>query len=328
MCGRESRQEDQLNSTHVAGRHWCRNLTDGYVSDRACDLTVTHPAGKKRGWNRVALEAPLVAVFWGQAERFGMPSEGVTPDGAEAGIDLTSGEWSDPKNGNRVVASEKDGFLCHVTLRARVDLQPHDVFRIFANPDNSHIFRDINSVPYRKVLEDDGLGRQLVEIEQASGFKFLVIPIKFSTRLFVEQDEKALSLKFRLAKKGTMKEFKGEWTLTPVTVKGEDGQETVTGTFVQLEQDVLPAFIPWFCGRILRGISVNAVRRLLEDLEKVVERLKKGESIDDVLQNRPKGSLKDSLDRNAGGKAGPVAADKPSGRVESFPVAGDCDDSD
>lgn len=262
------------------------------------------------------------------SESAGMPSEEATLNGADGTIDLTSAEWSDPKNGNRVFAREKDGFLCHVTLRARVDLQPRDVFRIFANPDNSHIFRDINAVPYRKVLEDDGQGRQLVEIEQASGFKFLVIPVHFRTRLLVEQDEQALTLKFRLAKRGTMKEFAGEWTLTPVKTKGDDGKETVTGTFVQLEQDVLPAFIPWFCGRILRAISVNAVRRLLEDLDRVVGRLKNGESIDDVLENKKGDLQKDTKHGEVDGEHAEAARNKSLEHIKSFPITADCNDSD
>lgn len=83
---------------------------------------------------------------------------------------------------------DKEGFLCHITLDVDFKLTPKELMRLFSNPDNSGVFRDIYAVPYREVVEDDGEGRQKVVVEQVSGFKFLVVPITFSTHLNVEKN--------------------------------------------------------------------------------------------------------------------------------------------
>ena len=91
--------------------------------------------------------------------------------------------------------SDKEGFLCHITLDADFHLTPEQLMTLFSNPDNSGVFRDIYAVPYREVLEDDGDGRQKVTVEQVSGFKFLVVPITFSTHLNVEKNIKKLTFR-------------------------------------------------------------------------------------------------------------------------------------
>ena len=45
-------------------------------------------------------------------------------------------------------------------------------------------------VGYRKVLEDDGKGKQKVEVEQVAAWKLLMFKGSFSTRLFVFQDKR------------------------------------------------------------------------------------------------------------------------------------------
>ena len=44
-------------------------------------------------------------------------------------------------------------------------------------------------VKYRRVLEDDGKGKQKVEVEQVAAWKLLMFHGSFSTRLFVNQDQ-------------------------------------------------------------------------------------------------------------------------------------------
>lgn len=46
-------------------------------------------------------------------------------------------------------------------------------------------------VSYRKVLEDDGKGKQRVEVEQLARWRFLWFSGKFSTRLYVFQDRRS-----------------------------------------------------------------------------------------------------------------------------------------
>ena len=81
-----------------------------------------------------------------------------------------------------------EGFLCRITMDADFRLTPTQLMTVFSNPDNTGVFRDIYAVPYREVVEDDGEGRQKVIVEQVSGFKFLVVPITFSTHLNVERN--------------------------------------------------------------------------------------------------------------------------------------------
>ncbi|CAD7700530.1 unnamed protein product [Ostreobium quekettii] len=203
-------------------------------------------------------------------------ADGDGAEGVEAPVDLSSGEWSDPSNDRRVVATDSEGFLCRITLRARLSLSPEETFAVFTNPDNSSIFRDVYGVRHRHLVSDDGQGVKVFEVEQISGFNFVAIPIRFSTRLFVEQDARAMRVSFRLARPGNMKELNGVWTMLPV-------DSPVGGTFVTLEQDVLPAFVPPLLGRFLKGISVNAARRMLEDLDAVAARVRGGEPLDAVL---------------------------------------------
>ncbi len=46
-------------------------------------------------------------------------------------------------------------------------------------------------VSYRKVLEDDGRGKQRVEVEQVANWRFLCFSGSFATRLHVLQDKRS-----------------------------------------------------------------------------------------------------------------------------------------
>ncbi|GMH43228.1 hypothetical protein BSKO_11150 [Bryopsis sp. KO-2023] len=193
-------------------------------------------------------------------------------------IDLTRGEWSNQRHS--VEATAKEGYMCHITMNAQLDLTPEQMFAIFTHPDNSHIFRDLGRTVKYKVLEDtdDGV-RQKLEIEQQAVFKFLAIPIKFSTKLLVDVDFENLKMSFKLAKWGTMRKFEGHWDMEPLL--GEDGE--VVGTKAMLTQDVLPLIVPPLLKGFLSGVSANVVRRLLEDLETVAKRVTEGENISKIL---------------------------------------------
>lgn len=96
-----------------------------------------------------------------------------------------------------IEVTDKEGFLCHIHMDFDIRLTPTELMRVFSNPDNSGVFRDIYGVPYRRVVEDDGNGRQKVVVEQLSGFKFLVVPITFTTCLNVERNMNKLTFRFR-----------------------------------------------------------------------------------------------------------------------------------
>jgi len=48
----------------------------------------------------------------------------------------------------------------------------------------------LQKVQYRRVLEDDGRGRQKVEVEQVAAWKLLMFSGSFTTRLYVFQDKR------------------------------------------------------------------------------------------------------------------------------------------
>lgn len=70
-----------------------------------------------------------------------------------------------------------------------------------------------------------------------------------------------------------MARFNGTWELRPEAHPATGRQRTRA----VLNQHLLPAFIPPFLSRVpvigstLRGVSVRALKRLVEDIEKVVE---------------------------------------------------------
>lgn len=117
---------------------------------------------------------------------------------SERDLIMTSNEHSEPqlpqqrplREKEDITVHDKEGFLCRIILDVDFKLTPEELMRIFTNPDNTGVFRDIYAVPHREVVEDDGEGRQKVVVEQVSGFRFLVVPITFSTHLNVEKNLK------------------------------------------------------------------------------------------------------------------------------------------
>lgn len=191
-------------------------------------------------------------------------------------IDLTIGKWENEKH--TVEASAKEGFMCRVTVNSKLPMTPSQLFGVFSNPDNSHIFRDLGKTVKYEVVEDDGAGHQCIELEQRAVLKFLAIPYKFSTFLRVELDFNRMTMKFKLAKRGMMKKFDGGWTLEPIM----DGKKIV-GCHAQLVQDVLPIFVPPFLTNLLTGVSVHVVIRLLEDLEALCKKYSEGMNMSQLL---------------------------------------------
>lgn len=115
------------------------------------------------------------------------------PNGERAFADLPAQRPLREKEEIKVY--DKEGFLCRITLDADFKLTPKELMTVFSNPDNTGVFRDIYAVPYREIVEDDGDGRQKVMVEQVSGFKFLVVPITFSTHLNVEKNLNKLTFR-------------------------------------------------------------------------------------------------------------------------------------
>ncbi|KAK9826878.1 hypothetical protein WJX81_002946 [Elliptochloris bilobata] len=161
------------------------------------------------------------------------------------------------------------------------------LFAVLSNPDNTGVFRDIKRVSSRRVLELDPSGRKVIEIEQVGESRILWRRQEFVTLLTVVEDSRdseRLTTSFELVQSDILARFNGKWTLTPLRENGE-----VTGCSAVLDQDLLPKGIPSFLkhvpvlGDVLRNISVRAVKRLVEDIDGVLEQLRAGRTWDQVF---------------------------------------------
>ncbi|KAI8477292.1 MAG: hypothetical protein J3K34DRAFT_515945 [Monoraphidium minutum] len=193
--------------------------------------------------------------------------------------------------------SNANGYMCHIRLDCDFPVPPSVLFEIFTHPDNSAAFRDIKRVGFRKVLRSEP-GYKLVEVEQVGALRIMWgLERTFSTLLRVEEDARdpaCLVTTFDLVRSDVLAKFQGSWQLRPV-VDPQTGE--VVGCRGELHQDVLPRGVPPFLshlpllGGLLRGASLNTIRRLVEDMKGLVERVKAsgksvGEVIDEVAAER------------------------------------------
>ncbi|CAG9461891.1 unnamed protein product [Pedinophyceae sp. YPF-701] len=215
-------------------------------------------------------------------------------------MNAMAGEDGFRADGTRCRVTNKAGFLCHIEMDAIWQLSVAEVVQIFSNPCNAAVFRDIAAVPHRAQLYDFGGGNEVVEVEQQSEVRFLWVRKRFSTLMHVrtvppKSPTDGASMEVCLAEPGILTKFHGKWSLRPAD--GPRGPNTACiGT---LQQEVLPAGIPAgasrvpFVGRLLRGMSVRAIRRIIEDMRKIERRVLKGEDIASVL--RPPGAVEAPL---------------------------------
>ncbi|KAK9918761.1 hypothetical protein WJX75_006665 [Coccomyxa subellipsoidea] len=203
-----------------------------------------------------------------------------------------SGESIEKGKGDRYVinVSNAKGYLCHIHMESKYDCPPEMLFAIFTNPDNTGVFRDIKKRGKRKVLELDPAGRKIVEVEQIGEAKVLFKMREFTTLLKVDEDARnpeELRTGFTLIRSDILSRFNGCWSMSPI--RNAEGTEVV-GTAATLEQDILPAGAPAFLkhvpllGNALRGICVRAVKRMVEDLDNVLEKVRSGTPLDDILK--------------------------------------------
>lgn len=200
----------------------------------------------------------------------------------------------------KIRVTQPEGFTCKVEMQAKLDFPPEKVFDILVDPDNSRYFTNVSAVTYRNILEDDGAGKQRVEVEQAAAWKFLIFSGVFLTRLFVSQDRNEGSVEFVLAKQGFMKDFTGRWEIRPFDqhslnelsgkkslfgdmsyrVKSLLGREKPSSTLVTLEQSILPNRTPpKFFEPLMKRTTCHIVKTIMQDLKDEVNRVKKGDPI-------------------------------------------------
>ncbi|XP_042410727.1 uncharacterized protein LOC122000383 [Zingiber officinale] len=181
-----------------------------------------------------------------------------------------------------IKVSVPKGSLCNLNAKFNVGLPPESVFNIVTDPDNKRVFKNIKEVSSRKVLLDEGL-RQVVEVEQAAIWRFLLWSGTITVNLIVDQNRKDYTVKFKQGKSGFMKRFEGCWKIEPLFVDEQmcrpykprmwsdydsctQGKGRV-GSVVSLDQLIQPALMPpppisWY----LRGITIRTTEMLVKDL--------------------------------------------------------------
>ncbi|GIL58587.1 hypothetical protein Vafri_13524 [Volvox africanus] len=177
-----------------------------------------------------------------------------------------------------VTVSNKAGYLCHVYVDASWPVAPEVAFAIFTHPDNSALFRDVKRVGARHVLKTEPRYKE-VQVEQLGDIRILWMYRTYSTWLQVVEDARDpehLRITFELDKSDVLGKFSGRWDLRPI-------RDSVTGQVVgcrgEFNQDVLPKGMPSFMCRLpllggaLRGISMRAMTRLMEDFNVAIEKV-------------------------------------------------------
>ncbi|KAG0561944.1 hypothetical protein KC19_9G105000 [Ceratodon purpureus] len=180
------------------------------------------------------------------------------------------------------------GTLCKFDSRFELGIPPDAVYNILTDPNNKRVFKNIQEVKYRKVLEDDG-NRQLVELEQLASWRFLWLSGTLSACVLVDQDRSTHVVKYRLAKTGFMKRFEGTWKIEPLYIDEsgahvqapESGTERVASvvTLQQLWQSVIVPPPPF--GGYVRGITTRTTVEMMQELQTEAKRLREGTTLDD-----------------------------------------------
>ncbi|KAJ3709347.1 hypothetical protein LUZ61_013052 [Rhynchospora tenuis] len=204
--------------------------------------------------------------------------------------------WSDEPP--EIKVSVPKGSLCNLNVKFKAGLPPDAIYDIIIDPENKRVFKNIKEVISRKVLIDEG-SRQVVEVEQAAIWRFLWWSGTISVHVFVDQDRKNHTVKFKQGRTGFMERFEGCWKIEPLYMdnsvslsqnaprtlaeyeKHTNGKGRV-GSTVSLEQLIQPALVPpppisWY----LRGITTKTTEMLIQDLLAETARLR--ETKDDQI---------------------------------------------
>ncbi|KAL5201540.1 hypothetical protein ABZP36_035894 [Zizania latifolia] len=196
--------------------------------------------------------------------------------------------WSDEPPEIKVTVPE--GSLCNLNLKFKAGLPPDAVYNIIIDPENKRVFKNIKEVISRKVVLDEG-SRQIVEVEQAAIWRFLWWSGVLSVHVFVDQNRRNHTVKFKQGRTGFMKKFEGCWKIEPLFVDKEachpldpctleeygsctNGTGRV-GSSITLDQLIEPAMLPpppfsWY----LRGITTRTTEMLVNDLIAETARLR------------------------------------------------------
>mmetsp|Transcript_12852 Transcript_12852/g.22933 ORF Transcript_12852/g.22933 Transcript_12852/m.22933 type:complete len:267 (-) Transcript_12852:378-1178(-) len=162
------------------------------------------------------------------------------------------------RDGSTLVAvTQPAGFLLKVELVAKVELSPRQIFDILVDPDNERVFRSIKGRTSRRVIKTEG-HKRTVEVVQVSHWQLLMFRGLINTHLIVEEDPKACTLNFRLAKRGVMRDFEGSWKLEPYSNRAyQTAMHRVGGGAQSTERH---PNAPWAA---VQGVMANGLRSAL-----------------------------------------------------------------
>ncbi|KAG0610286.1 hypothetical protein M758_7G053700 [Ceratodon purpureus] len=196
------------------------------------------------------------------------------------------------------------GAFCEVHSQFHIGIPPDAVWNILIDPGNKRVFKNIQEVRSRKVLEDDG-ERQLVEVDQAAIWRFLWFSGTLSVCVLVDQDRRSHLMKYKLARPGFMKQFEGSWKVDPfyVDAQGNPALENAAdrvASIVHLEQVVQPAMVPPPPFKsYVRGITTRTTEMLLQDLQAEGKRLRETSATGESLQASEASQKEELLDESS-----------------------------
>lgn len=215
--------------------------------------------------------------------------------------EATTENWRD--SDTHLVVQQPEGYFCTLSMLARVPLPPSKVFQILTDPDNARIFQAIKANLSRRVVWNDGNGKQLVEVEQECRWRFLIFRGTFVNKMLVEEDKNNHSICVRLAQPGFMRRFQGKWVIKPFNQDSIDhlvnhkqqaqqhhgllpslhdlqsriAPREAQTSLVQLEHSILPSFVPPPpTDRLLKRIAGKQLIVIMNDLRKEADRLNQG----------------------------------------------------
>ncbi|XP_020106304.1 uncharacterized protein LOC109722620 [Ananas comosus] len=234
-----------------------------------------------------------------------VPTEEESDSSFEVDLDKQLQAWRSNSNWSdeppEIKVSVPKGSLCNLNVRFKAGLPPDAIYNIVIDPENKRVFKNIKEVISRKVLVDEGQ-RQVVEVEQAAIWRFLWWSGTIAVHVFVDQNRKDHTVKFKQGKSGFMERFEGCWKVEPLFVDEQTclpfrpktfaeyntctGGKGRVGSLVSLDQLIQPSIVPpppisWY----LRGITTKTTEMLINDLLAEATRLRRSISDAELMQD-------------------------------------------
>ena len=176
------------------------------------------------------------------------------------------------------VQSSADGEL-QIEAATIFPSDERTVYELLTHPDNYEIFRGVSRSTFRRMLSNDGLGNQLIEVENESDWNVLgLVRGSIKSRLIVEQSMSEGYMHFTNTPNSSslLKEMYGRWSLygsQDTRVRDLLPSSPRTAEFIEsdacivtLYQRFVPNKIPKVLYRPFHKSACFQIRRTFEDL--------------------------------------------------------------